>query len=313
MKSSVLLKMILLGWLPVAVIPKVDIERGKSSKFIIVDFDTSKRLILTEAEVDGKKGFFLFDTGASHLTLNQKHFPEKRATRSNYATSNIHAKQAHAMMTRVAKFQWGGIRRKKLDCPITDLSALENWLGHPILGLIGFDIIRDYEVHLDYKNQTITMASGKKRGIAEQVPPSYTLDFDLCGHLPVLEVNVGAKRKAYLGLDSGASANILDDDWQEEVAKLALVRSNVALAGAGKEQKQAEKFIMEQITLENKIALYHARLILTEFDIPTGRCFQVDGLMGIDAFACKRVAIDYKKHKLRIWLEEGEAFAVNCK
>ena len=303
----------LLGWMPALMIPNANLEHGGSSKFIVVDFDTSKRLILTEAEVDGKRGFFLFDTGASHLTLNQKHFPQKRASASNYATSNIHAKQMRTMMTRVSKFQWGGIRRKKLDCPITDLSALEDWLGYPLLGLIGFDIIRDYEVHLNHKKQTITLASGKRRGTAEQIPPNYTLDFDLCGHLPVLEVNVGTRRKAYLGLDSGASANILDDDWQEEVAELALVRSEIALAGASNGQKQAEKLIIEQITLENQIALYHARIILTDFDIPTGRCFQVDGLIGIDAFACKRVAIDYKKHKLRIWLDDGELFAVNCR
>jgi len=60
------------------------------------------------------------------------------------------------------------------------------------------------------------------------------------------------------------------------LAELALVRSEIALAGASNGQKQAEKLIIEQITLENQIALYHARIILTDFDIPTGRCFQVD-------------------------------------
>lgn len=313
MKSPALfMALLLLGQWPDPTTPEADVSERKESIFTIVDFGKSKRLMLTEAEVDGKKGLFLFDTGASHLTLNRTHFPEKKVTTTLGATTNIMENKAPLQTTRVDAFQWGGIQRERLSCPIADLSGIEDWLGYPVLGLIGFDIIRDYEVHLDYENGIITLASGDKRGTAEETPPSYTLDFSLCGHLPVIEASFGTKHSIYLGLDSGASANVLDKTWQEEVAQLAIARNKIALAGTTNGLREAEKLVVDQIMLDNQIALRQTGLILTDFDIPTGRCFRVDGLIGIDAFTCRRVAIDYKKQKFRIWLNDEETFALNC-
>lgn len=282
------------------------IEAKKEAIFTIVDFGISKRLILTEAEVDHKKGLFLFDTGASHLTLNEKHFPEKKIYTSNYQTSTILASNLATRTTEIDAFAWGDIQREQLECPVADLSSLEKSLGYPILGLIGYNIIQDFEVHLDYKNGIITLASGSKRGQVEAAPPDYTLDFSLCGHMPVIETRIGKKNRVYLGLDTGASINVLNDNWQDDIMELAIDKNKIAFTGVGIGQKTADRIVVDQITLDDQITWQNAELVMTNFSVPTGKCFRVDGIIGIDMLVDKRMVIDYKKFKLYVWENEVE-------
>ncbi len=312
MKSPVILSaLLLLGWAPHPVPPLEDFPM-KDAFIQVVDFGISKRLMLTEAQVDGKKGLFLFDTGASHLTLNQRHFPEKKIIENIGQTSNILQSETATNATKVAQFSWGGISRSSLLCPVTDLSDLEKHLGYPILGLIGYEIIRDYEVEVDYVNQLIILASGDKRSAFQDDPPTYSLDFSLCGHMPVIEASVGTNRSIYLGLDSGASVNVLDKSWKPHVEDVALRKDKIRFTGAAAGVKEADYMMFREITLDNQVKLNPVGLVLTDFNVPTGRCFRVDGLIGIDAFSCKRVVIDYRNFKLHVWLGEGTSFADGC-
>lgn len=312
MKSPVILcALLLLGWAPHSA-PPVDDFPVKDAFIEVVDFGISKRLMLTEAQVDGKKGLFLFDTGASHLTLNQKHFPEKKVIEDVGKTSNILESETATLATKVEQFDWGGINRKNLLCPVTDLSDLEKHLGYPILGLIGYEIIRDYEVEVDYVNQLIILASDDRRSKMQNDPPTYSLDFSLCGHMPVIEANIGTKKNIYLGLDSGASVNVLDKSWKQHVEQAALRKDKIRFTGAAAGVKEADYMVFREITLDNQVKLNPVGLVLTDFNVPTGRCFRVDGLIGIDAFSCKRVVIDYRNFKLHVWLGEGTSFADGC-
>ncbi|MBK7871656.1 MAG: aspartyl protease family protein [Saprospiraceae bacterium] len=129
MKSLVLLSALLLLGKPSNLL-----SPDEQEVFSIVDFGISKRLMLTEASVDGQKGLFLFDTGASHLTLNQHHFKHKKIVENAGQTSNILESNAPLKAAKVNQFQWGSIVREKMSCPVADLSALEKQLGYPVLG-----------------------------------------------------------------------------------------------------------------------------------------------------------------------------------
>ncbi len=306
MKSSLLLcTLLLLSWVPR---PYSDesLARQNGITYEVVDFGISKRLMLTEAEVDGQKGMFLFDTGASHLTLNQMHFPDKKVVANVGNTSNILEDNASLHAVMVEQFHWGGIRREKMFCPIADLSTLERQLGYPILGLVGYEVLREYRVEIDYVNQLIRLASDKPLRIDATDQPDFSFDFNLCGHMPVVEADLGMKQKVYLGLDSGASINVLDKSWQRQVSELALQQNKIRFTGAAAGMKEADYLVFEKLTLGDQMTLHLPGLLLTDFSVPVGRCFRVDGLIGIDAFSCKRVAIDYQNFKLHVWLSKDD-------
>ncbi|MDX1939055.1 MAG: retropepsin-like aspartic protease [Saprospiraceae bacterium] len=280
--------------------------------FSIVDFGISKRLMLTEASVDGQKGMFLFDTGASHLTLNQNRFPGKKIVENAGETTNIIENGVALKATKVGQFQWGNIVREKMFCPVADLSVLEKQLGYPILGLIGFDIIKDYVVEINYVDQIITLKTVSTSKQLNAARPDHSLDFNLCGHIPVLETDVGMKQKVYLGLDSGASINVLDKSWHKQAALHALRQDKLNFTGAAAGSKQADYMVFKEMIIDGVLTLTTPGLLLTDFEIPTGRCLRVDGLIGIDAFTCKRVEIDYPNAKMHIWLGAGVATADGC-
>lgn len=307
MKSLVLLSALLLLGKPSNLI-----SPDEQEVFSIVDFGISKRLMLTEASVDGQKGLFLFDTGASHLTLNEQHFKDKKIIENVGQTSNILESNAPLKATKVNEFQWGSLVREKIFCPVADLSALEKQLGYPVLGLIGFDIFKDYVVEINYVDQIITLKNPDKSKQSSDTKPDYSLDFNLCGHIPVLETDVGLKQKVYLGLDSGASVHVLDKSWHKQAAARALRQDKLSFTGAATGSKQADYMVFKEMVIDGVLTLTTPGLVLTEFEIPTGKCLRVDGLIGIDAFTCKRVEIDYPNTQMHIWLGAGVATADGC-
>ncbi|MFN7118741.1 MAG: retropepsin-like aspartic protease [Saprospiraceae bacterium] len=263
-------------------------------------YEVVKKLMLVQAEVDGKKGYFLFDTGASHLTLNQTHFTDKKLVKNVGATRTAvgGTEALHAM--KVNNFSWGKVKCNNLLTPVADLSALEKTLGRaPLLGLIGYQIVKDYIVYFNYSQQTITLS----RNNQFQKPPTYSLEFSICGHLPVLETTIGSKRKMYLGLDSGASVNVLDDSWQSHLADYAKNSHPVNYTGSAAGYNEATYVTIETMTLEDQISLQNVGLLLTDFQHNAGECFRLDGLVGIDVFIGKNVAIDYRNNQLHIWTE----------
>ncbi len=312
MKAPVLLGLLLFLWQT----PQVLLPPGKAifntENVEIFSFGVSKKMILIEAEVDGKKGLFLFDTGASHLTLNKKYFQDKKVINQVGETTNILEHRVPLQAVKIKQFQLGGIQRKQLLCPITDLSKLENSLGYPILGLIGYDIIKNYRVHLDYIDHLLLLYPKNEDSSGYETQPDYTLDFNLCGHLPVLETNIGLKQKIYLGLDSGASINVLDKSWQNKVEDIALRTNKLRFTGAAAGIKEGDYVVFEKMTIDEQFDLKMPGILLTTVGIPTHKCVRIDGLIGIDLFTCKRLAIDYEAGKLHIWLQEGMKPIHNC-
>ncbi len=305
MKAPVLLGVLLLFWQSPQVLLFQKNRFFNTAAVEIFSFGVSKKMVLIEAAVDGKKGLFLFDTGASHLTLNKKHFQDKKVVNQVGESSNIIEDKVPLQAVKIKQFQFGGIQRKQLLCPIADLSKLENSLGYPILGLIGYDIVKNYQVHLDYIDHLLLLYPKNMEGSSYEVQPDYTLDFTLCGHLPVLETNIGLKQKIYLGLDSGASINVLDKSWQNKVADIALRTDKRRFTGAAAGVKEADYVVFEKMTIDKQFDLNMPGILLTTVGIPTDKCVRIDGLIGIDLFTCKRLAIDYETGKLHIWLQEG--------
>ena len=305
MKSPVLLlsSLLLSGW---TIFTPVTTEIF-TENVIVVDFGISKRLMLTEASVEGKKGLFLFDTGASHLTLNQAHFPEKKITSANGTFSNILSNGETTRTTQVATFEWGGIRRQQMLCPIADLTAMEAQLGYPILGLIGYNIVKEYQVHIDYVDQLIMLVASNNETLPLE-NPDYAFDFQLCGHLPVLEADIGLKQKLYLGLDSGATLNAVDKSWQKQARSLALRQQKIRLAGTSAGSTEADYWVFRQLTLHNRLSIQSPGVAFTDFRAPAGRCIRIDGLIGIDAFAWRKVVIDYPNARLYVWNKAGFSF-----
>lgn len=186
----------------------------------VVPFGCVNKLAVIQAEADGKKGFFILDTGTPDLTLNNLYFQGERAEKTFYGVNA----EALDVQMKFVRLNIGGFV-KDMEAKIIDFTAIEAYMGLPILGAIGNKTFEDCEVVFDYVFKEFTIYRLNKngeplRGRALHEPPSDTLAFAPKGSMPSVEVRVGEKTLR-LGLDSGAGVNVLEknkkagkDHWQ---------------------------------------------------------------------------------------------------
>ena len=111
--------------------------------------------------------------------------------------------------TRGLELEWSGIRMDGLMALVTDLSHLENNLGGiELRGIIGFNVLKKFQMHFDYVNQEITLlaldSAGKPLENPFKTSPEQAVAFEFAGHIPVFPVQIG-DLELQMGLDSGAA------------------------------------------------------------------------------------------------------------
>ena len=137
-----------------------DILKEKGYKKIPFKVSKTQHLLI-KASLNGVKGNFILDTGASNscvdfdcITLFHLS-PEKSKTKAAGAG-------ATGMFTQIAnknKLQLGTWINKKFDLVIFDLShineALRQHKAKPIHGIIGADVLMEGKAIIDYYNQNL--------------------------------------------------------------------------------------------------------------------------------------------------------------
>ncbi len=179
-----------------------------------LSFELFGGLILVEAQTDGATNRYILDTGAPTLILNQKiseHNPNK-----NYAVGL--AGVSATIDVEVDYFRLGTITNPELDAFATDISHLEEIKKTKIDGLVGYEVLKNSNLLLDYQNKTINLLpSGEKHSI-EGREEVLAIPFKTRGHMPVIEMYIGNK-KLRMGIDTGSEANLLDERFKRKLRK----------------------------------------------------------------------------------------------
>lgn len=254
-------------------------------------------MIVVQASVNGVTGNFILDTGAPGIVL--------AAGNGSFVANRKGGSVNGTMMVgevEVKNFQLGIIHEEKTQGNVLDVHHLEMACGRDIMGLIGYEVLKNYEVVFDFPNRKIQAIKSGNAHLGAMGKPTATIPFVLCGHIPVIKAKVGGKR-VYLGLDSGAEVNVLDkrlfrkikeseryDASQEILTGLDGVSYKV-LAANIKETKFCSTSSMPSM----RYVFSDLSPAKKNFDLP------IDGLLGIPFFKDKVVSIDYAEKKVFIW------------
>lgn len=272
-----------------------------------------KNLVLVEAEVAGKIGYFLLDTGASHLTLNNQHFnPNGKNTISGHF-SDAHHQNLPSSWIKVQQFRLGDLSRTNFFTPTADLNIFEKILQIELLGLIGMDVIRDYQIVIDYDKQQFSLLKLDKKGIPlsnnYRSPTDYTIDITVSGHLPVLRAQIGSKKNLKLALDTGASVNLINSALKRKIEEEISVLKSVKIADTNNQIQTTEAAIINHITLSDKIILHNWEATFSNINHLNIQPIQIDGLVGAKLLKDKVIALNMKQKKLFLWKNEERTFA----
>ena len=117
-----------------------------------IPFTMLEGMMVVEATVNNQKGNFIIDTGAPTLVLN-----ERPVSKEQVAGRGISEGLVTAEVT-VKAFNWSGINKTNVAAFKVDISHLERVSGKELAGIIGYDILKEVELLVDYAAQTVQLS-----------------------------------------------------------------------------------------------------------------------------------------------------------
>lgn len=269
-----------------------------------IPFELIDRLIVIEGTYKDKKGGFIVDTGSEKLILNSVHFTNLLlGGTKRYDTSGVLDYIDNPIQKRIKKVNFNklAVVNKKTD--IIDLSHIEKSKRIHLLGIIGYNILKDYEVFIDLHLNQLTLKKIDSKGNVLTNRPYLeriqdTVNFHLKKHTIVLNGFINQK-KATFGLDTGAEYNQLSHRIGKKSLKYFHPKKRIKLIGASKSSAEVLYGNMYKIKLNDAVYFGPMKTILTNLNhIEKAFGAKLDGILGHDFFAQKRVIINYKKQQL---------------
>lgn len=140
-----------------SVVENMSIQTSADLQVVEIPFSLVSNLIVVKANVDGQEQAFLFDSGAQYSILNSKYCNADSSQSDDKASAlGVNGEQVDGISFQKHTLDFYGITMAGRGIPTFDLSHLEV-IGQPVYGLIGYDIIKDYDVLFDYADSTITL------------------------------------------------------------------------------------------------------------------------------------------------------------
>ena len=269
-----------------------------------IPFKVIDQLIVVEVELLDKSGNFIIDTGSETLILNSVHFKVPRKYLDESIEKNgVHQNIENVKEKYLEELSIHNLTIEELDADVIDLSHFEKIKKIELLGIIGYSILKDFEVFIDLHLNQITLTKTDKNGkrlsdkvYAETIHDS--LDFKLKKHTIVIDATVRDK-KVRFGLDTAAEYNQLNEELDSEILKYFYPKQELKLIGASGKKTKVMAGKLYRVKLNDSIYLGPMKTVLTNLNqMSSVFNTNLDGILGFEFFVQKRTIINYKKRKL---------------
>jgi hypothetical protein len=277
---------------------------------VTMPFKLAENLIVVDAEINGIAGNYLVDTGAQAIVLNSRRFPAgtvETVPLNHAPPSGVGGAMQDVRGAPALELRWGAIRLDHLRGLVTDLTHLENSIGVPVVGIIGFNVLERFQIHFDYATSELTLYSldddDRPLAQSELGEPVQVTRFDMAGHIPVLPVRI-AGIDLRVGLDSGAAGAMLFERWQKPLdGKYTFIERN-ELRGGDKNVQMGDVVRIENMELQG---LVYADMTFRFNDIAAhgGKPVPMDGLLGYEFLKTRPTAINFRTRELLVWEGAG--------
>lgn len=268
---------------------------------IRIPFNWVGRLPAVTARIDTTEGIFFFDTGAERLLLNERYFTGDTRLEgiSQYGVTG----GSHSVFSKeVDTLKWENLYLPDVTAHVLDLSHIESKRNVPVVGIIGYDIFKEYEVLLDYPMRQIVLSKLDARGIKldqKAFPDAVfdSLDFVLAKHGIVVQAEVEGKTLNF-NIDSGAEINLLDRNVSKKVLKQFKVIKRVNLNGAGQQTVEVLAGTLAGVLCGKQRNGAMNTLLTSTDQLKSIFGMRIDGVMGFEFLRPRRTIINYKLQKL---------------
>ncbi|WP_299116391.1 aspartyl protease family protein [uncultured Winogradskyella sp.] len=286
---------------PPIIFTKAEIVNATTTR---IPFKIIDQLIVVQVELLNQEGNFIIDTGSESLILNSQHFKPTRKYRDDgKSKSGVHRAIENIKEKHLDSLSFNRLSLKKLNADVIDLSHIEKAKKIRLLGIIGYSILKDFEVFIDMHLNQLTLTRIDKNGdklsnkvYAEAINDS--IDFELKKHSIILEAFVG-NNKVKFGLDTAAEYNQLNKNINSEILAYFYPSKELKLTGASGKKKKVLAGKLYRVKLNDSIYFGPMKTVITNLrKMNNAFGTNLDGILGFEFFAQKRTIINYKKKKL---------------
>ncbi|PNQ72625.1 hypothetical protein C1T31_10780 [Hanstruepera neustonica] len=269
-----------------------------------IPFKLVDHLIVVEAEIHGQKGNFIIDTGSEAMILNKVHFNNlnKHQKKDNQSYGILEAVD-NPYEKQIKDFVLENFKLESINSDVIDLSHIEHSKKVKLLGIIGFSVLKEYEVFIDLYLNQITLSKVDRDGnkldkdvYLEEIVDS--LNFTLKNHTIILYGDVN-NQKVKFGLDTAAEFNQISKNLNKEILKNFIPKKRLTLVGAGNRKIEVMAGKMHRVRLSETLFFGPMNTVLTNFS-QMNKAFgtDLDGILGYEFFKTKRTIINYHKEML---------------
>ena len=289
--------------LPVQV-KKVDMKKDfetPSDDVITVPMEISDGLIFVKAELNGIERDFILDSGAPSLYLNSKYFSHTNDTVNSISSAQgVSSGISGQDVFRVNTFNFHGIRAENTDFVMSDISHLSK--DREIYGLIGYQVLKDYDWLFDYEGKTLTLIKSDKTEnyIKEMRYNTYEVPMQMTSeksHIPFIETKIG-DITLMMGIDCGAAVNLIDDSMFSKLEKRMSNISTTELNGASKESTTVKNGDIKSLNIGKK-RFKHLPTVFSDISHLNARWTnKIDGLLGYEILSRQKLIMSINNKKL---------------
>ncbi len=280
---------------------KTPVTRAPVSKRIrsldtVIPLEIIRGLAFVNANVEQIDGRYLLDTGAPSLVLHQTNFSKQKAIPAASFTSDF-----EIYSTTVKRFLWAGIERKALEVLVLNIQHLEEASKRPVAGIIGYDILKNFELFIDYSHTQLLLLKPGKNKLHIAAEPIATLEFELQDHLPVIEIQIDGQTFRF-GLDTGAGVNLMDNNYKASLSESLLVSlEKEEIRTINQQSSLVEGALIKATQLQDQEIGEMKYLFADLSHLKSNTLLNIDGLLGFPFFERVKCSIDYPNKRLYIW------------
>lgn len=256
-------------------------------------FDLYRNLIFFSASMDGKVGNFILDTGAPGLLINDKGQAKSPANTEGLGSGGTLA----LGQRKVESLEFAGQRLGKRWALTTDLRAMEERTGRAIDGFVGYDVLRNSELRIDYLTESFSLLKSTRTPLQSGEAPTHTLKLDFVDHLPVVTLKFG-KRKLRFVIDTGAGTNLIDPRYISLAAKTGEQMNIQGLDGNNMDCDILRLPSPEGLNASGQ-QMKVVSTDLSHLQEPGERPFA--GILGSSFLSNYCVGIDYRRRRVYLW------------
>ena len=278
---------------------KTDFETP-AQEIITVPMEIRDNVIVVTAKLNGIERKFIFDSGATSLYLNSQYFSKDTVNTISSGSKGVNSSISKQDIVHIDSFDFYGIKTQDKDFVMSDLSHLLKDEG--IYGLIGYQVVKDYDWLFDYANKTLTLIKPDKTAdyINKMQYTTYEIPIQMTSetsHIPFVKGKIGTEEVS-LGIDCGAAANLLDIALFDKLKNNLTDITTTELAGVSTQKTDVQKASVKSLALGKKL-FENVSTVFNNMNHLNSRWEnKIDGLIGYEILSKQKTIVSLRNKKI---------------